>query len=93
MDLYGKEHDKNSKNFRWSCHFDDDNYVNVDELIKTLRQFDPNEDWYLGRPSTNGPIKIDDSGAKVRHKNIDFLRKITPGTCILVKNPKYPPWQ
>uniref|UniRef100_A0A914CQL1 Fringe n=1 Tax=Acrobeloides nanus TaxID=290746 RepID=A0A914CQL1_9BILA len=49
---------------KWSCHFDDDNYVNVDELIKTLRQFDPNEDWYLGRPSTNGPIKIDDSEAK-----------------------------
>lgn len=41
------------KNFntKWFCHFDDDNYVNVHTLVKTLKNFNPLEDVYLGRPS------------------------------------------
>ena len=37
--------------FRWFCHFDDDNYVNVPTLVKTLRNFNPHKDVYLGKPS------------------------------------------
>ena len=37
--------------FRWFCHFDDDNYVNVVTLVKTLQNFNPHEDVYLGKPS------------------------------------------
>lgn len=36
---------------RWFCHFDDDNYVNVLTLVKTLQSFNPHEDVYLGKPS------------------------------------------
>lgn len=57
---------ENTEFSRWSCHFDDDNYVNVDELIKTLRGLDPNEDLYLGRPSTSGPVRLQDQESKVR---------------------------
>lgn len=41
------------KNFntKWFCHFDDDNYVNVHTLVKTLKKFNPLENVYLGRPS------------------------------------------
>ncbi|VDM09575.1 unnamed protein product [Wuchereria bancrofti] len=44
---------------RWACHFDDDNYVNIAELVRVLKKLDPKRDWYLGRPSTVGPVGID----------------------------------
>ena len=40
-----------SFSFRWFCHFDDDNYVNVPTLVTTLQTFDPSRDLYLGKPS------------------------------------------
>lgn len=46
--------------FSWMCHFDDDNYVNIPQLMRMLGNFDPRRDWYLGRPSTRGPIDIVD---------------------------------
>lgn len=45
-------------NKRWWCHFDDDNYVNIPALVKTLESFDPLQDWYLGRPSIRAPLEI-----------------------------------
>ena len=36
---------------RWFCHFDDDNYVNVPALVNTLKNFNPEDDVYLGKPS------------------------------------------
>lgn len=34
----------------WLCHIDDDIYVNLDVLVKTLAKFDPkNEPVYFGR--------------------------------------------
>lgn len=36
---------------RWFCHFDDDNYVNIPALVKTLQRFNFEEDVYLGKPS------------------------------------------
>jgi len=38
-------------NAKWFCHFDDDNYVNVPTLVKTLQHFNPHKDVYLGKPS------------------------------------------
>jgi len=52
-------------NRSWMCHFDDDNYVNVVQLIKVLRGFDPSRDWYLGKPSTRGPVDIEDGTERV----------------------------
>lgn len=43
---------------KWMCHFDDDNYVNVPRLVKLLQEYDPREDWYLGKPSIRQPLEI-----------------------------------
>ncbi len=43
---------------RWFCHFDDDNYVNVPALVRKLQEFDPRQDWYLGKPSIPEPLEI-----------------------------------
>lgn len=51
--------------FRWACHFDDDNYVNIAELVRVLKKLDPKRDWYLGRPSTMGPVGVDSAPEKV----------------------------
>eukprot|EP00095_Tigriopus_kingsejongensis_P005382 maker-scaffold770_size100439-snap-gene-0.22 protein:Tk05382 transcript:maker-scaffold770_size100439-snap-gene-0.22-mRNA-1 annotation:"Fringe glycosyltransferase " len=45
---------------RWFCHFDDDNYVNIQALVRKLQEFDYREDWYLGKPSIPEPLKIPD---------------------------------
>lgn len=59
--------------FRWFCHFDDDNYVNVPALLDLLSKYDHKEDWYLGKPSIKMPIKIPHPDNKsVRGKNVIF---------------------
>lgn len=45
-------------NKKWMCHFDDDNYVNVPRLVRLLQEYDPREDWYLGKPSIRQPLEI-----------------------------------
>lgn len=45
-------------NKMWFCHFDDDNYVNVPRLVELLQKFNPQEDWYLGKPSIRAPLHI-----------------------------------
>lgn len=42
---------------RWFCHVDDDNYLNVDTLLKLLSQYSHTQDVYLGRPSLERPIQ------------------------------------
>lgn len=41
---------------RWYCHFDDDNYVNVNTLYSTLGQFDWSEPWYVGKISVSSKL-------------------------------------
>lgn len=43
---------------KWFCHFDDDNYVNVPRLVKLLKKYNHQEDWYLGKPSIRAPLEI-----------------------------------
>ncbi|KAJ3643432.1 hypothetical protein Zmor_026143 [Zophobas morio] len=43
---------------KWFCHFDDDNYVNVPRLVRFLGDYNPREDWYLGKPSIQAPLEI-----------------------------------
>ena len=57
--------------FRWFCHFDDDNYVNVPALARKLRRFDSNEDWYLGKASVQQPLEVLD------HRSADPKKKIS----------------
>uniref|UniRef100_A0A6E8VR23 Fringe-like glycosyltransferase domain-containing protein n=1 Tax=Anopheles coluzzii TaxID=1518534 RepID=A0A6E8VR23_ANOCL len=42
----------------WWCHFDDDNYVNVPRLVRMLDDYNPTQDWYLGKPSISSPLEI-----------------------------------
>ena len=51
--------------FRWFCHFDDDQYVNVAGLVWKLREFAAEEDWYLGKPSLEKPLEIIDRDGDV----------------------------
>lgn len=43
--------------FRWFCHVDDDNYVNVRTLLKLLSQYPHTQDLYIGKPSLDRPIE------------------------------------
>ena len=43
---------------RWFCHFDDDSYVHVANLLQLLRRYDSRDDCYLGRPSLSGPMTL-----------------------------------
>ncbi|XP_037073880.1 fringe glycosyltransferase-like [Pollicipes pollicipes] len=45
---------------KWFCHFDDDNYVNTDQLARLLDGYDARHDWYLGRNSVRAPLQIMD---------------------------------
>ncbi|GMT14246.1 hypothetical protein PFISCL1PPCAC_5543, partial [Pristionchus fissidentatus] len=42
----------------WSCHFDDDNYVNIPNLINFLSDFNPDIPHYIGRISVGRRIKV-----------------------------------
>ncbi|CAD5222597.1 unnamed protein product [Bursaphelenchus xylophilus] len=44
-------------NAKWSCHFDDDSYVNVKNLKQFLSNYDENDVYYIGKAMT-GPIKV-----------------------------------
>ena len=43
---------------QWWCHFDDDNFVNVDSLTSLLSRHDSGLPWYLGKTSTASPLHI-----------------------------------
>ncbi|KAF6035567.1 hypothetical protein EB796_006127 [Bugula neritina] len=45
---------------------DDDNYVLVPNLVKTLRKYDHTEDWYIGKPSLSHKYStIESTGIQV----------------------------
>jgi hypothetical protein len=44
--------------FRWFCHFDDDQYVNVPGLLRKLADFPADQSWYLGKNSIDRPLEI-----------------------------------
>uniref|UniRef100_A0A914QAF6 Fringe n=1 Tax=Panagrolaimus davidi TaxID=227884 RepID=A0A914QAF6_9BILA len=46
------------RNASWSCHVDDDNYVNIPKLEELLKEFDPRIPYYLGRTATQNPTEI-----------------------------------
>lgn len=50
---------------KWWCHWDDDNYVNIDKLLKFLSNYDWRKPWYIGRASLNHKLKINYKGRYV----------------------------
>ncbi|CAB0034608.1 unnamed protein product, partial [Trichogramma brassicae] len=67
---------------QWFCHFDDDNYVNVPRLLKLLDNYNPREDWYLGRPSIPNPLEIvkggDSTKRPVSNGSMTLRRSVYP---------------
>lgn len=61
---------------RWFCHFDDDNYVNVPRLVRFLADYNPREDWYLGKPSIQAPLEIVSKSDK---KSVSQWVPVSPG--------------
>lgn len=59
-------------NKKWMCHFDDDNYVNVPRLVRLLQEYDPRQDWYLGKPSIRQPLEILARDSSKPQKKISF---------------------
>ena len=53
----------------WFCHVDDDNYLNVPALTKTLSAYNPEQDWYFGKVSISKPLQIYD---KVQKREVEF---------------------
>jgi fringe protein len=49
--------DQYISNYDWFCHFDDDQYVNVNNLKEYLSTFDSNQPYYIGRTSWNNTIR------------------------------------
>jgi fringe protein len=43
--------------FRWFCHVDDDNYVNLRALLRLLASYPHTQDVYIGKPSLDRPIQ------------------------------------
>ncbi|XP_020014980.1 beta-1,3-N-acetylglucosaminyltransferase lunatic fringe isoform X2 [Castor canadensis] len=42
---------------KWFCHVDDDNYVNLQALLRLLASYRHSQDVYLGKPSLDRPIQ------------------------------------
>ncbi|XP_023286369.1 beta-1,3-N-acetylglucosaminyltransferase lunatic fringe-like [Seriola lalandi dorsalis] len=57
---------------KWFCHVDDDNYVNVDSLLKLLSQYSHAQDVYLGRPSLERPIEATEKLGTAEMKQVRF---------------------
>ena len=49
---------KEQSSSRWFCHFDDDTYVNVPQLVATLNHYNYHDDFYLGKPSLKEPVQL-----------------------------------
>ena len=56
---------------KWWCHWDDDNYVITENLLKLLRQYDPEKDWYIGKVCVTFFYNFD--YYKLNSKNKTFL--------------------
>lgn len=47
---------------KWWCHWDDDNYVNLNQLRELLELYDHEKPWYVGRKSVDSfNLKYDDT--------------------------------
>ena len=60
---------------RWFCHFDDDSYVNIPVLVKTLRQYNPEKErLYLGHM----PMVHRYTGNPEKWKKVTIVRSMSP---------------
>ncbi|XP_034046377.1 beta-1,3-N-acetylglucosaminyltransferase lunatic fringe [Thalassophryne amazonica] len=57
---------------KWFCHVDDDNYVNVQALVKHLSQYAHTQDIYIGKPSLDRPIEATERLGDSKMKPVNF---------------------
>lgn len=58
--------------FRWFCHVDDDNYVNLRALLRLLASYPHTQDVYIGKPSLDRPIQATERVSE--HKVVSVSR-------------------
>jgi fringe protein len=58
LDAFLKAASDRSSSTAWFCHFDDDNYVNMDRLMTVLAAYPASKEWYLGKVSTAQPLEV-----------------------------------
>ena len=44
------------RTFKWYCHVDDDNYINIPNLVSLLSNYNPKKLYYLGKLSWSKPV-------------------------------------
>ncbi|XP_076003753.1 beta-1,3-N-acetylglucosaminyltransferase lunatic fringe-like [Genypterus blacodes] len=57
---------------KWFCHTDDDNYLNVNSLLKLLSQYSHSQDVYIGRPSLERPLEAAERPGDHHQKQVRF---------------------
>ena len=67
---------------RWWCHWDDDTYVNVPELVQLLAGYDWRQKWYVGRPHADNGTRgvwyaVAGSGICMSRAVVDELLPLT----------------
>lgn len=62
--------------FRWFCHVDDDNYVNLRALLRLLASYPHTQDVYIGKPSLDRPIQATERISE--HKMVSVSQLRTP---------------
>lgn len=63
--------------FRWFCHVDDDNYVNLRALLRLLASYPHTQDVYIGKPSLDRPIQATERISE--HKVVSVSQRWLPG--------------
>ncbi|KAE8579636.1 hypothetical protein XENTR_v10024125 [Xenopus tropicalis] len=59
-------------NKKWFCHVDDDNYVNVQTLVKLLSRYSHTNDIYIGKPSLDRPIQATERISENNMRPVNF---------------------
>ncbi|XP_053328150.1 beta-1,3-N-acetylglucosaminyltransferase lunatic fringe [Spea bombifrons] len=59
-------------NMKWFCHVDDDNYVNIQTLVKLLSRFSHTDDIYIGKPSLDRPIQATERISENQMRPVNF---------------------
>ncbi|XP_075261285.1 fringe glycosyltransferase-like isoform X2 [Convolutriloba macropyga] len=66
----------------WVCHFDDDSFVNINQLEKTLSQFDSSKKFYVGRSSLSTPYSFKEKNKEISNVHHFFFATGGAGICL-----------
>ncbi|CAF0905756.1 unnamed protein product [Adineta ricciae] len=58
FDLFYELHSTTRSDLQWMCRFDDDQYVNLNNLYQYISKFDSSRPYYIGRTSVSKRLRI-----------------------------------